>query len=60
MEKKMILICALSIVSLILFISFCLNHMATAAFIASVPTVVLNGYVIFYGCYKDGIDEDDE
>ena len=58
MEKKMILICALSIVSLILFISFCLNHMATAAFIAFVPAVVLNGYVIFYGCYHNS--EDDE
>ena len=56
--KKLISICILSIISLILFISFCLNHMATAAFIASVPTVVLNGYVIFYGCYHNS--EDDE
>lgn len=58
MEKKMILICALSIVSLILFISFCLNHMATAAFIASVPAVVFNSIVIFWGCYHNS--EDDE
>ena len=56
--KKLILICVLSIISLILFISFCLNHMATAAFITFVPAVVLNGYVIFYGCYHNS--EDDE
>lgn len=56
--KKLILICILSIVSLILFISFCLNKMATAAFIASVPTVVFNSIMIFYGCYHNS--EDDE
>lgn len=56
--KKLILICILSIVSLIIFISFCLNKMATAAFIASVPAVFFNSIVIFYGCYHNS--EDDE
>lgn len=56
--KKLISICILSIVSLILFISFCLNKMATAAFIAFVPAVVFNSIMIFYGCYHNS--EDDE
>ena len=56
--KKLILLSVLSIVSLILFISFCLNKMATAAFIAFVPAVVFNSIMIFYGCYYNS--EDDE
>ena len=56
--KKLILLSVLSIISLILFISFCLNHMATAALIASVPAVVFNSILIFYGCYHNS--EDDE
>lgn len=55
--KKLILISVLSIISLVLFISFCYNKMATAAFIAAVPTIIFNGYIIFAGCFKD-FDED--
>lgn len=58
MKKKLILICALSIISLILFISFCLNKMATAAFIAFFPTILFNGYVIYIACFKDLDDLD--
>lgn len=56
--KKLISICVLSIVSLILFISFCLNKMATAAFIAFFPTILFNGYVIYIACFKDLDDLD--
>lgn len=55
--KKLIIIGVLSILSLFLFIDFCFRQWAVAAFIAAVPTIILNGYVIYLACYGD-FDED--
>ena len=55
--KKLIIIGVLSILSLFLFIDFCYRQWAVAAFIAAVPTTILNGYVIYLACYGD-FDED--
>lgn len=55
--KKLIITGVLSILSSILFISFCYNKMADAALIAAVPTIIFNGYIIYAGCCED-FDED--
>lgn len=55
--KKLIIIGFLSILSLFLFIDFCYRQWAVAAFIAAVPTIIFNGYIIYAGCCKD-FDED--
>lgn len=55
--KKLIIIGVFSILSLILFIDFCICQWAEAAFIAAVPTIIFNGYIIYAGCCKD-FDED--
>ena len=56
--KKLIIILVLSILSVILFIAFCYNKMVTAAFITAVPTIIINGYVIYIACCKDLDDLD--